>query len=49
MIVGRNNGVVELTGLLGKKMSGILFGPQKGGRIKGVVAWRGSTSHGNPP
>ena len=49
MIVGRNNRVVELTGFLCKKMPGILFGLQKGGRIKGVVAWRGSTSHADPP
>ena len=26
-------------------MSGRLFGPQKSGRIKGVVVWRGSTVH----
>ena len=34
MVVGRNNGVVELTGFSDKKMSGLLFGPQKSGRIK---------------
>ena len=29
MVVGRNNGVVGLTGFSDKKMSGLLFGPQK--------------------
>ena len=43
MIVGRNNGVVGLTGFSDKKMSGLLFGPQKKGRNNGVVVWRGST------
>ena len=43
MVVGRNNGVVGLTGFSDKKMSGLLFGPQKSGRINGVVVWRGST------
>ena len=32
MVVGRNNGVVGLTGFSDKKMSGFLFGPQKSGR-----------------
>ena len=43
MVVGRNNGVVGLTGFSDKKMSGLLFGPQKCGRNNGVVVWRGST------
>ena len=43
MVVGRNNGVVGLTGFSGKKMSGLLFGPQKSGRNNGVVVRRGST------
>ena len=37
MVVGRNNGVVVLTGFSDKKMSGILFGAQKSGRNNGVV------------
>ena len=37
MVVGRNNGVVGLTGFSDKKMSGLLFGPQKSGRNNGVV------------
>ena len=37
MVVGRNNGMVGLTGFSDKKMSGLLFGPQKGGRNNGVV------------
>ena len=36
MVVGRNNGVVGLTGFSDKKMSGLLFGPQKSGRNNGV-------------
>ena len=43
MVVGRNNGVVGLTGFSDKKMSGLLFGPQKSGRNNGVVVWQGST------
>ena len=35
MVVGRNNGVVGLTGFSDKKMSGLLFGPQKSGRNNG--------------
>ena len=45
MVVGRNNGVVGLTGFSDKEMSGLLFGPQKSGRNNGVVVWRGSTVH----
>ena len=41
MVVGRNNGVVGLTGFSDKKMSGLLFGPQKSSRNNGVVVWRG--------
>ena len=43
MVVGRNNGVVGLTGFSDKKMSAFLFGPQKSGRNNGVVVRRGST------
>ena len=43
MVVGRNNGVVGLTGFSDKKMIGLLFGPKKSGRINRVVVWRGST------
>ena len=37
--------MVVLTGFSDKKMSGLLFGPQKSGRnnVNGVVVWRGST------
>jgi len=37
VVVGRNNGVVGLTGFSDKKMSGLLFGPQKSGHNNGVV------------
>ena len=47
MVVGRNNGVVGLTGFSDKKMSGLLFGPQKSGRNNGVVVTRGSTVYQN--
>ena len=49
MVIGRNNGVVGLTGFSDKKMSRLLCGPQKSGRnngvvvLKGQVVWRGST------
>ena len=43
IVIGRNNGVVGLTAISNKRMCGLLFGPQKNGRIKGVVVWRGST------
>ena len=43
MVIGRNNGVVGLTGFSDKKMSGLLFGPRKSGRNNGVVVRRGST------
>ena len=41
MVVGRNNGVVGLTGFLDKKMSGFLFRPQKSGRNNRVVVLTG--------
>ena len=44
MVVGRNNGVVGLTGFSDKKMSGLLFWPQKSGRNNEVVVWRGSVT-----
>ena len=31
------------SGFSDKKMSGLLFSPQKSGRNNGVVVWRGST------
>ena len=43
MIVGRNNRVVGLTGFSDKKLSGLLFGPQKSGRNNEVVVRRCST------
>ena len=43
MVVGRNNGVVGLTGFSDKQMSGLLSGPQKSGRNNGVVVWPGFT------
>ena len=43
MVVGRNNGVVGLTGFSDKKMGGLLFGLQKSGRNNGVAVRRGST------
>ena len=46
MVVGRNNGVVGLAGFSDKKMSALLFGPQKSGRNNGVVVRRGSTVPG---
>ena len=41
VVVGHNNRVVGLTGFSCKKMSGLLFGPQKSGRINGVVVLTG--------
>ena len=35
--------LVVITRFSDKKMSGLLFGPQKSGRNNGVVVWRGST------
>ena len=35
MAIGRNNGVVGLTGFSDKKMSGLLFRPEKGGLTMG--------------
>ena len=38
MVVGRNNGVVELTRFQNKEMTGLSpFGTQKSGRNNGVV------------
>ena len=41
MVVGRVNGVVGLTGFSDTKMSGLLLGPCKTGRNKGVVSLTG--------
>ena len=48
VVVGRNNGVVGLTGFSDKKMSGLLFGPQKSGRNNGVVVLTGWSYGGVP-
>ena len=48
MVVGRNNGVVGLTGFSDEKMSGLLFGPQKSGRSNGVVLLTGWSYGGVP-
>ena len=49
VVVGHNNRVVGLTGFSCKKMSGLLFGPQKsgrrGGRINRVIVWWTSRFH----
>ena len=37
MVIGHNNRVVGLTWFSYKRMCGLLFGPQKSGRTKGVV------------
>ena len=47
-IVGRNNGVVGLAGFSDKKMSGLLFGPQKSGRNNWVVLSTGWSYGGVP-
>ena len=39
--VGRNKGVVELTGFSNKRMCGLLLGPQKSGRNNEVVGLTG--------
>ena len=46
MVVGRNNGVVGLTGFSDKKMSGLSCGPQKSGRNNGVVVLQGGRMAG---
>ena len=48
MAVGRNNGVVGLTGFSNKRMCGLLFGPQKSGRNKGMVVLTGWSCGGVP-
>ena len=48
MAVGRNNGVVGLTGFSDKKMSGLLFGRQKRGLNNGVVVLTGWSYGGVP-
>ena len=48
MVVGRNNGVVGLTGFSDKEMSGLLFGPLKSGRNNGVVVITGWSYGGVP-
>ena len=48
MVVGRNNGVVGLTGFSDKKMSGLLFGPKKSGRNNAVVVLTGWSYGGVP-
>ena len=48
MVVGRNNGVVGLTGFSDKEMSGLLFGSQKSGHNNGVVVLTGWSYGGVP-
>ena len=48
MVVGHNNGVVGLTGFSDKKMSWLLFGPQKSGGNNGVVVLTGWSYSGVP-
>ena len=48
MVVGHNTGVVGLAGFSDKKMSGLLFGPQKTGRNNGVVLLTGWSYGGVP-
>ena len=48
MVVGRNNGVVGLTGFLDKKMSGLLFLPKKSGRNNVVFVLTGWSYGGVP-
>ena len=48
MFVGRNNGVVGLTGFSDKEMSALLFWPQNIGRNKGVVVLTGWAYGGVP-
>ena len=48
MVVGHNTGVVGLAGFSDKKMSGLLFGPQKSGRNNGVVLSMGWSYGGVP-
>ena len=43
MVVGRINGVVELTGCFYKKMYGHFEGPKKNSRINEVVVRRASS------
>ena len=43
MVVGRNNGVVGLTGFSNKRRRELLIGPQKSGCNEREVVWRGST------
>ena len=48
MAVGGNNRVVRVTGSSNKRMCGLLFGPQKSGRNKGLVILAG-WSYGRVP
>ena len=48
MVVSRNNEVVGLAGFSDKKMSGLLFGPQKSSRNNGVVLLTGWSYGGVP-
>ena len=48
MVVGRNNGVVGLTGFSDKKMSGLLFRPKKSGHNNAVVVLTGWSYGGAP-
>ena len=48
MVVVCNNGLVGLTGFSDKKMSGLVFGPQKSSRNNGVVVLTGWSYGGVP-
>ena len=48
MVVGRNNGMVGLTGFSDMKRRGFLFGPQKSGRNNELVVLTGWSYGGVP-
>ena len=48
MVVGRNKGMVGLTGFSSKRMCGLLFGAQQSGRNKGMVGLTGWSCGGVP-
>ena len=48
MAVSHSNGVVGLTGFSNKRMCGLLFGPQKSSRNRGVVVLTGWSYGGVP-
>ena len=48
MVVGRNNGLVGLTGISDMKLSELLFGPQRSGRNIGMIGMTGWSYGGVP-